>query len=211
MCFSESTTQRRVQFMEYFLRDFLPAAVPSSVSKTIAAPLEAVKLRAQLSDPSGSSSILEMVNVMYQEEGLGVFFAGNCVNCARYFPMQMTNFLFKDLIKRLVEKSLGEGYLSKILAGTLAGTLSTLMVYPLDNWRTQALSKSECSSGMESSSLFDVYSGFGMSVLGIGLYRFSYFAVHDGMCLLCEGARVCVCVCACCNWNIVCIFHLLMY
>ena len=98
--------------------------------------------------------------------------------------------LFKDLIKRLTEKSLGKGFLGTILAGTLTGTLSLLIAYPLDNWRTQALSKSECSSGMESSSLFDVYSGFGMSVLGIGLYRFSYFALYDGMFLLCECARV---------------------
>ena len=70
--------------MEYFLL----AAVPASVAKTVTAPLEAVKLRAQLSDPSGSSSpaapgILEMVNAMYQEEGLGVLFAGNTWSCSR--------------------------------------------------------------------------------------------------------------------------------
>ena len=107
----------------------------------------------------------------------GSLFWGNLHNCARYFPTQGLNFALKGRVKALFKPAPGESNgmkgVKNILLGGLSGAVTLCFTYPLDVWRTQA------SLGLPLSSLRDSYSGFGLSVAGIFVYRALYFGLYD--------------------------------
>ena len=183
------------QDLEQFVKSFLSEGVAAVAAKTIAAPLEAVKLRAQLSSPPAPTSVLQMVCDMYQQEGLGVFFAGNIWNSARVFPDQCLSFVYKDSIKTGMQHVFGEDCktLGRIMAGVVSKGISCLLLFPLEKWRTEELCKQTNSGGGGGgggsgggslsilNTLNNTYSGFGMSLLGIAAYRVAYFSLTHGM------------------------------
>merc|ERR1711939_31874 len=121
---------------------------------------------------------------------------GNTVNVIRYFPTQAFNFAFKDTIKGLFPKynpktEFGMFFAANMASGGLAGAGSLTIVYPLDYARTRLAS--DVGSGnpqfsglgdclmktMQSGGFFSMYSGFGVSVVGIVAYRGPYFGLYD--------------------------------
>lgn len=87
--------------------------VSAAVSKTLAAPIELIKLRLQnmdamikngaLDKPYGG--IVDCAKRVASEEGFKALWKGNGTNVLRYFPTQALNFAFKDYFKRLFGKS----------------------------------------------------------------------------------------------------------
>merc|ERR1712203_484127 len=123
------------------------------------------------------------------EQGFGAFWRGNFTNCIRYFPTQAFNLAFKDTIKKMFPKYNAKTQFVNFFAvnmasGGMAAAGSLGIVYPLDYARTRLAS--DVGSGKKTfNGLFDclkktatgpqgpmgLYSGFGVSLMGIIPYR----------------------------------------
>lgn len=130
--------------------DFMMGGVSAAVSKTLASPIEVIKLRLQNQDQmlkNGAlteryTGIMNCGNRIVAEEGVGALWKGNFTNVLRYFPTQALNFAFKDHFKRMFNKNKDrDGYLpwflGNLASGGLAGSCSLLFVYSLDYARTR--------------------------------------------------------------------------
>jgi solute carrier family 25 (adenine nucleotide translocator) protein 4/5/6/31 len=124
-----------------------------------------------------------------QEQGFRRFWDGNLTNCIRYFPTQAFNLAFKDTFKKMFpkyspQKEFGLFFMSNLVSGGAAAASSMTIVYPLDYARTRLAS--DVGSGKKTfSGLGDcivktmkgpggfgaLYTGFGVSVVGIVGYR----------------------------------------
>mmetsp|Transcript_10781 Transcript_10781/g.18015 ORF Transcript_10781/g.18015 Transcript_10781/m.18015 type:complete len:326 (-) Transcript_10781:38-1015(-) len=173
-----------------FAEDFILSGVAAVTSKTIAAPIERVKMvkqtedeivkRGQLKEPF--KGIGHVFTWIMQNEGPLAFWRSNFTNCLRYFPTQALNFSFKGQIKRLDHfkvKPDKDSYPVKlyrnIAGGGLAGGGSLFFVYSLDYARTRLASDMKASgkgaADREFTGLFDVYKKT-LAADGVaGLYR----------------------------------------
>ncbi|KAG2272258.1 hypothetical protein Bca52824_066813 [Brassica carinata] len=175
------------------------------VAKSAAAPIERVKLLLQNQGEMIKTGHLtrpytDLGNCfvrIFREEGVLSFWRGNQANIIRYFPTQASNFAFKGYFKtRLGCSKEKDGYL-KWFAGNVASRSSTisLFLYHLDHARARlGTDAKECSvSGkrhikgmvdvyrktLSSDGVKGFYRGFGVSILGITLYRGMYFGMYD--------------------------------
>ena len=189
-----------------FLFDFVLGGVSAGVSKTIVAPIERVKLLLQLQDAKKGmedaskkyKGIVDCFIRVNRDQGFVSFWRGNLSNVIRYFPTQALNFAFKDSIKRMFPRfspktEFWKFFMVNMASGGLAGSLSLLVVYPLDFIRTRLatdIGKAESDrefKGMgevvtkilKSDGVAGVYRGFGISVVGIFIYRALYFGMFD--------------------------------
>merc|ERR1739844_867531 len=120
-----------------FFENFMLAGVAAGVSKTVAAPIERVKLLVQNQDEmikqgrldKPYNGVLDCTKRVLATEGIVPFWRGNLANVLRYFPTQALNFAFKDTIKAK--------FATTIASGGAAGTMSLLFVYSLDFARTR--------------------------------------------------------------------------
>ncbi|KAJ6888460.1 ADP,ATP carrier protein ER-ANT1 [Populus alba x Populus x berolinensis] len=163
---------------EKFSAEFVIGGAAAIVSKSAAAPIERVKL-------------------LLQNQG-----EGNQANIIRYFPTQAFNFAFKGYFKGLIGCSKEkDGYIkwftANVASGSAAGATTSLFLYHLDYARTRLGTDSrECpiNGQHQFRGLFDVYRktlssdgilglyrGFGVSIMGISLYRGMYFGIYDTM------------------------------
>lgn len=193
-----------------FLIEFLMGGVSAAVSKTIAAPIELIKLRLQNMDAMIKSGALE---VPYKgildcgtrvgtEEGVKALWKGNGTNVLRYFPTQALNFSLKDYFKRLFNKDKNrDGYwiwfAGNLASGGAAGSVSLFFVYSLDYARTRLtndLKNAKKGGSKQFNGLIDVYKktlatdgiaglyrGFVISCVGIIIYRGLYFGIYDSV------------------------------
>lgn len=190
------------------LTNFLMGGVSAAVSKTIASPIEVIKLRIQNQDEmikSGKlkekyTGIINCFSRISGEEGPRALWKGNWTNVLRYFPTQALNFALKDELKKKFsydKKKYGYGWnlFGNILSGGLAGGISLCFVYSLDYARTRLTNDAKSSKkGGEKqfNGLMDVYKktfakdgiaglyrGFVISFVGIFIYRGLYFGLYD--------------------------------
>jgi solute carrier family 25 (adenine nucleotide translocator) protein 4/5/6/31 len=166
---AEGKKAKKISFME----DFLLGGVAAAVSKTVAAPIERIKLLLQNQDEMIKSGRLEeryksvgdCARRVIAEEGTSSLWRGNVANVIRYFPTQALNFAFKDKIKALINfKKERDGYAlwfaGNMASGGIAGAISLCFVYSLDFARTRLAndSKSSKSGGQRQfNGLIDVY------------------------------------------------------
>lgn len=188
-----------------FIENFGLSGIAAVTSKTVAAPIERVKLLIQTQDAMLKAGTLKepytgVVNCakrVLATEGVGPFWRGNLANCLRYFPTQALNFAFKGKIKSFFKSSKTDGFatrLSKnVAAGGAAGALSLCVVYSLDFARTRLASDLKGKDGKRQfNGLADVYKqilaqegirglyrGFCVSCVGIIVYRGFYFGLYD--------------------------------
>ena len=182
------SNQRKVRLS--FLENLCLAGGAAACSKIVSTPLENIKIRKQLIRyPCTSSS----TGKVYSGTTLGIFqqlndegfflgiMGGVVPNVLRYYPTQTLNFAFKDSIKSYFKPGKDSSFFKKILyntiSGTLAGTITLGVVYGMDRWRTVSALPSECV--IEPSTYYQMYSGFGVSLLGLFVYRGSYFGIYD--------------------------------
>jgi len=190
-----------------FLVDFMMGGTAAAISKTVAAPIERVKLMIQnqgamiaagrLSSPY--RGVMDCFRRTYAEEGFLSFWRGNGANVLRYFPTQALNFAFKDEYKRRFAYRKSEGYglwvFGNIASGAAAGASSAVFVYSLDYARTRlsADGKSASKGGkrqftgiidvyrqtLRTDGILGLYRGFVPNILGIIVYRGLYFGGYD--------------------------------
>jgi len=181
-----------------FAIDFALGGFSGAVAKTLTAPIERIKLVVQTQDAnpkirSGEvpryTGIMDCGTRIYNEQGMKRFWDGNFTNCIRYFPTQAFNLAFKDTFKRMFPKydpktQFAQFFGANLVSGGMAAAGSLTIVYPLDYARTRLAS--DVGSGKKSfSGLGDciakttkgpggflaLYTGFGVSVVGIVGYR----------------------------------------
>merc|ERR1712226_187340 len=143
------------------------------------------------------TGVMDCTKRVLATEGVGPFWRGNLANVLRYFPTQALNFAFKDTIKGAFAVSKDAPNYKKfgvnILSGGMAGSLSLCFVYSLDFARTRLANDAKGKGGQRQyNGLLDVYRqtlktdgiaglyrGFGISVVGIFIYRGLYFGLYD--------------------------------
>jgi solute carrier family 25 (adenine nucleotide translocator) protein 4/5/6/31 len=187
-------------------KDWLTGGVSAGVSKTAVAPIERVKLLIQTQDAnpmiaSGQvaryTGIVNCFTRVAKEQGVASLWRGNLANVIRYFPTQAFNFAFKDFFKSLFPKfnqktQFWSWFGVNMASGGLAGAASLFIVYPLDFARTRLGSDVGKGATREFNGLLDcivkvakkggvgaLYDGFGISVMGIIVYRGAYFGFYD--------------------------------
>jgi solute carrier family 25 (adenine nucleotide translocator) protein 4/5/6/31 len=190
------------------VENFFLAGCAAAVSKTVAAPIERIKLLLQnQGDAKGIEKpykgILDICKRVPAEQGVMSFWRGNAANVIRYFPTQALNFAFKEKYKKgfaqlYGSKKKGAGFASRLAAnvsaGGAAGATSLLVVYPLDFARTRLAMDVGSGGAREFKGTADtilktaktsgwfkggVYNGFGISCVSIIIYRGAYFGLYD--------------------------------
>merc|ERR1712063_195450 len=211
-----STMQQQNTFVAYApaqklspAEDFMLGGVAAAISKTVAAPIERIKLMVQNQDEmlkagrlsSPYNGVMDCFRRTVADEGMTALWRGNTANVIRYFPTQALNFAFKDYFKRLFNKSKDkDGYamwfLGNLASGGAAGASSLFFVYSLDYARTRLANdaKSAKKGGgdrqfnglvdvyrktMASDGVAGLYRGFVVSCAGIIVYRGCYFGFFD--------------------------------
>ena len=186
--------------------DLLLGGFSAGFSKTIVAPIERVKLLLQLQDAKkGLESsakkyhgILDCFVRIYKEQGFLSFWRGNLSNVIRYFPAQAINFASKDSIKKLFPRynhhtNFLKSLLVNMASGGLAGTISLILLYPLDFIRTRLATdighnesdrefksmREVMSKIMSSDGISGIYRGLTISIACAFVYRALYFGLFD--------------------------------
>jgi len=190
-----------------FFENFMLSGVAAGVSKTIAAPIERVKLLVQnqdemikqgrLSEPY--KGVVDCTMRTLKTEGVVPFWRGNLANVLRYFPTQALNFAFKDTIKGIfaTPKSAPQWqkFATNIASGGFAGSLSLCFVYSLDFARTRLANDAKGKGGerqynglidvykktLKTDGIQGIYRGFVISCVGIFVYRGMYFGLYDSL------------------------------
>lgn len=141
-----STNQNSTSKM---VRDFILGGTSGAIAKTLAAPIERVKLllQTQQNNPklreNPYKGIGDCFSRCIKEEGALSLWRGNWANVLRYFPTQAINFSVKDAINRSLLHGVDPNtqrasyFLRSLLSGGLAGSFSLIFVYPLDFARTR--------------------------------------------------------------------------
>jgi len=179
--------------------------VSAAISKTAVAPIERIKLLLQTQDANAKitadkkyKGIVDCLVRVPKEEGVSAFWRGNLANVIRYFPTQALNFAFKDTYKKIFcpfnpKTDFWKFFVGNLASGGAAGATSLMVVYPLDFARTRLAADvgkgaaerqfqglTDCLSKIyKSDGLKGLYQGFGVSVLGIIIYRACYFGGYD--------------------------------
>jgi len=158
-------------------------------------------MQTQDTNPQITKKYTNMTNCfsrVAKEEGFWSLWRGNWANVVRYFPTQAFNFAFKDAYQRIFnpfnkKTESGKWFLGNLLSGGLAGASSMVFVYPLDFARTRlGVDMGKAAEDRQFKGLLDcafkifkadgvggLYRGFGVSVVGIFVYRAFYFGCYD--------------------------------
>ncbi|KAM6077020.1 LOW QUALITY PROTEIN: ADP/ATP translocase 4 [Chlamydotis macqueenii] len=190
----------------FFMKDLLAGGVAATISKTVVAPTERVKLLLQVQASSKQiqadqqKGMVDCFMRIPKEQGFFSFWRGNLANVIRYFPSQALNFAFKDKYNKIFmskvdeEKQFWKWFLA---SGRAAGATSLCVVYPFDFARTRLgadIGKGAAERQFQglgdcivkiarTDGLPGLYQGFGVSVQGIIVYT-SYFGCYDTIGLL---------------------------
>jgi len=191
-----------------FAENFFISGAAAVISKTVAAPIERVKLLIQnqgemlksgrLDKPYGG--VIDCTKRVLATEGALALWRGNLANCLRYFPTQALNFAFKGQIRAMFATSKSDTEMTKfaknIASGGAAGALSLAFVYSLDYARTRLANDAKSSKKgggerqfngmldvyrktMATDGISGLYRGFVISCVGIIVYRGFYFGLYD--------------------------------
>ena len=119
------------------------------------------------------------------DEGFVNMARGLTASCFKWIGKQVMNAALKDTVKPflknvfIIEKD--SSYFKRLLyKGLLGGTMGGLYLtvfYGLDRYITVSALPPECVT--EPSTIYDIYSGFGLSVLGMMLWRGLYVGIYD--------------------------------
>merc|ERR1712226_1051084 len=190
-----------------FFENFMLSGVAAGVSKTVAAPIERVKLLVQNQDEmikqgrldKPYSGVMDCTKRTLATEGIAPFWRGNLANVLRYFPTQALNFAFKDTIKAAfgVAKDAPQWkkFATNIASGGFAGSMSLTVVYALDFARPRLANDNKGADGkrqynglvdvyrktLASDGIGGLYRGFVISCVGIFIYRGMYFGLYDSL------------------------------
>ena len=137
------------------------------------------------------SGIFNCIKRMVIEEGPKVLWKGNGTHLPFYSTTLALNFAFYERFKRTIHKNNDKDgglvwFAANIASGGLAGSVSLAFMYPLYWKMTKNGGKKQYTGFIDVSSKTNVidgivtsYRGFGISCLGVFIYRGLYFGLYD--------------------------------
>ena len=113
--------------------------IAGCISRTSTAPLERFKVIIQSRIPGATSqSLFTELGIIFKESGFFGFWRGNGANCLKVAPETAAKFIFFEHGKKMIAKDPGNVTVrEKFMAGSLAGMVAQLMVYPLEVLKTR--------------------------------------------------------------------------
>ncbi len=190
-----------------FALEFSFGGTAALLSKTVASPIEVVKLRLQVQQvllnqgviTHQYEGILDCLQRLYIENGIAAYFKGNATNALRFFLTQALNFSFRDFFRHLYSETKGKrpetlSFWVNLGAGGAAGASTQLVVYPLDYARTRLANQVKKGSSLHFNGLTDcliktykadgilgLYRGFTVSCFCMVIYRGLNFGIYDSL------------------------------
>lgn len=188
-----------------FFKTFLMGGASASLSRTITAPVERVKLLIQNQDATAAirdkhrpyAGAMDCLKRVSREQGVLSFWRGNLVNVGRYMPAQGLNFAMKEVYKKALyvdktEQGTKENLIGNFVSGGVAGATTLGLLYPLDFVRTRLALDIGRGRTREFKNIRDVarkiaktdgingfYRGLGTSLLLSFTFRGFYFGMFD--------------------------------
>ena len=115
----------------------LAGAIAGCLSKSLTAPLEKITLTYQL-NPFSSSSISASMKSIYSSEGISGLFKGNLLNILEAIPDTSIKFYTFERAKSfLLKNNITHKKINSFIAGSLAGIVTNIFIYPFEVTRTQ--------------------------------------------------------------------------
>lgn len=188
-----------------FASDLVSGGLSGIVAKTVAAPVERVKLLLQTqkvnTDLARSyDGPIDCIRRVYREQGIVSFWRGNMANVIRYFPNQALNFAFKDRYKEIFVGPNGNDknnfwrmFVGSLAAGGAAGATSLLVTYPLDVARTRLATDVSQKGGARrfggtadclrriyaENGVQGLYAGYAVSLSGVVVFKALFLGGYD--------------------------------
>jgi solute carrier family 25 protein 16 len=115
--------------------------IAGCVAKTVVAPFDRVKIHFQVANPQLASyrgkfrGVFGAVRAIYHDFGLVGLYRGHSATLTRIFPYAALNFTAFEQFKRHIlrpEDLAADWPWRKLIAGSLAGTVSVTLTYPFD-------------------------------------------------------------------------------
>jgi solute carrier family 25 (adenine nucleotide translocator) protein 4/5/6/31 len=206
---SEEGFEKWKKETQFFLEHLMLGGISGTVTKTVVAPLERIKIVLQVQDsskhfpPGGRyNGIIDAAVRINREQGFWSFWRGNWTNAVvRYFPTQALGFAFDSrirntLINKEVKYANSEYLLRSLASGALSGAVSQCFVYPLDFARTRLTADvTEKGKPVKYKGAWDcmrqvaknegglpaLYKGFAVSLFGTVFYKGIYFGGYDAL------------------------------
>jgi hypothetical protein len=117
-------------------QDFVAGGAAGLLARTATAPLDLVKIQAQVGTSQSKQGFLRSFPTVWQQEGLRGFWKGNLIACIRLFPFSGIQFAtntkcrwwFSDLATGRVSP------MGSFLAGAISGVVASAATYPVSGW-----------------------------------------------------------------------------
>lgn len=148
-----------------FFRHFVSGAVAGTVSRTITAPIDRIKVFCQVSKTK--QRILHLLFYMIREGGIRSLWRGNLINVLKTAPKSSIRFAFYDYFKLHIKCDDRELKLQeRILAGSVAGFISQTICFPLEVLKTRISLSSTGQYGGIVDVIVKIYRNEGMKSFG---------------------------------------------
>ncbi|XP_053555157.1 solute carrier family 25 member 43 [Bombina bombina] len=149
------------------------------LSRTVTAPLDVVKVLAQVGTFHSKQGFLSTFQLLYKAEGVKAFWKGNCTACVRFFPYSAVQLTAYNRFISLFMDDLGQiSQWKAIVAGSLAGMVAAVVIYPTDVIKTRLIVQN---------SLDPTYRGIIYALCSI-YYQEGFQALYRGVSLTVLGA-----------------------
>lgn len=122
------------------LQTSMCAGLAGVLSRTVTAPLDVVKVLTQVGTFHSKEGFLRTFPLLYQAEGIKVFWKGNFTACIRLFPYRSVQLAAYHKFVLLLIDDVGQiSQWKAIAAGGLAGIVATIVTYPTDVIKTRLI------------------------------------------------------------------------
>ena len=159
--------------------DLIIGGLSGVISRTLTAPLELYKIQRQNAFIPNST-----VRAVLKKEGLRYLWKGNGTNCVRVFPQTAINYGVFEFSKTHFFQEFENEKLKNLLAGSMVGSVSITMTYPLETIRSR-LTLQTCNShykgfmdACRSIPIMDMFKGLRMSILGFAPFTALSFSTY---------------------------------
>ncbi len=161
------------------LIDLIIGGLSGVISRTLTAPLELYKIQRQNAFIPNST-----IRDVLKKEGLRYLWKGNGTNCIRVFPQTAINYGVFEFSKEHVLYGIENKQIKNLLAGSLGGSVSITLTYPLETIRSR-LTLQTCNShyngflhACRSIPIRDMFKGLRMSILGFAPFTALSFSTY---------------------------------
>ena len=184
-------------------REAVAGMFAATLSRTVMAPVERVKLIIQLQQQQQQQqqrlTAIQAARNVYVKEGFWAFWRGNLPSVLRMAGTSAISFTCLDYYKRALIKPWLHTFQhaapppmwwSSLVAGGLAGATSTTVLYPLEFVRTRlALDQSKefrnirhvVAAIVAKDGVTGLYQGYGVALVGSAYYRILYLGGYDAI------------------------------